>query len=59
MASPGKEFKGKGEKLHEAIQDAWSQAPKSGQTTYEVTKIFVEGNNPLTGYVVVLSAPGG
>jgi hypothetical protein len=60
MTAPdGEGFHGKGETLHDAVKDAWEKAPKDGHTTYEVTKIHVEGHNPITGYVVVLGSHGG
>ena len=45
--------------LHEAFDSAWDAAKRKGNTrkTLKVKKILVHGNNPITGYSVVLS-PG-
>jgi hypothetical protein len=44
--------------LHDAMKQAWDdQKAALGDPPYEVDKILVDGNNPLTGYSVVLRRP--
>jgi hypothetical protein len=53
-------YRGKQERdLNEAFRSAWDVAKAQGnkRTTLKVKKILVHGNNPITGYSVVLT-PG-
>lgn len=45
--------------LKDAMDDAWSKSKKnaSGETILKV-EIQVKGNNPLSGYRVILTPPG-
>jgi hypothetical protein len=45
--------------LKDAVEDAWSESKKnnSGETILKV-EIHVKGNNPLSGYRVILTPPG-
>lgn len=60
MAASAKgHVQGHGKTFADAVQDAWTKAPKHGdKTTYEIASITVHGNNPLSGYVVVLAPTG-
>ena len=55
-------WQGKGQKLHDALEDAWQNAkndhPPAPPGTYVVTDITIETENPIRGYIVVI-APGG
>ena len=53
-------WEGKGQHLHDAIDDAWNNAKRegAGPGTYVVQAIAIEAENPIRGYVVVIG-PGG
>jgi hypothetical protein len=46
---------GNGPDLHSAIQNAWGKRGSGDPTEFVVAEITVTGNNPLTGYTVVLN----
>jgi hypothetical protein len=52
--SPSGEFHGQGRDLHTAIQDAWGKRSQNDPKTLRVAEISVTGENPISGYVVVL-----
>jgi len=52
-------YTGEGEKLHEALDRAWKKATKSSEhRVFRVQEIFVTGENPISGYGVVISPTG-
>lgn len=53
-------WEGKGQHLHDAIDDAWNNAKKDRAEpgTYVVQAIAIEAENPIRGYIVVIG-PGG
>ena len=53
-------WEGKGEHLHNALDDAWKAAQRDGAEpgTYVVQGIAIETENPIRGYIVVIG-PGG
>lgn len=53
-------WEGKGEHLHDALEDAWQRAKKDQAPpgTYVVQGIAIETENPIRGYIVVIG-PGG
>jgi hypothetical protein len=48
------EFHGQGRDLHTAIEDAWSKRSQNDPKTLRVAEISVTGDNPISGYRVVL-----
>ncbi len=48
------EFHGQGRELHAAIEDAWSKRSQNDPKTLRVVEINVTGDNPISGYRVVL-----
>jgi hypothetical protein len=52
-------WEGRGQHLHDALDDAWQNAKKDGAEpgTYVVQGITIETENPIRGYVVVIG-PG-
>lgn len=48
------EFHGQGRDLHTAIEDAWSKRSQNDPKTLRVAEIRVAGDNPISGYRVVL-----
>jgi len=43
--------------FHKACEDAWEQRKGGDPQEYVVDEIRVYGNNPITGYSVVLKRP--
>jgi hypothetical protein len=52
-------WEGRGQHLHDAIDDAWKQAKKDGAEpgTYVVQAIAIETENPIRTYIVIIG-PG-
>ena len=50
-----------GETLEEAFNNAWEEGKQQfhGAKTLEVLRILVHGENPISGYSVILSPVGG
>jgi hypothetical protein len=48
------ELHGEGRDLHAAIEDAWSKRSQNDPKTLRVADITVTGDNPISGYRVVL-----
>jgi|GraSoiStandDraft_16_1057320.scaffolds.fasta_scaffold3414088_2 hypothetical protein len=48
------EFHGEGRDLHTAIEDAWGKRSQNDPKTLRVAEISVTGDNPISGYRVVL-----
>ena len=55
MAGPD-EGEGTGDTLHEAAEEAWEDAKSKGNPKgrYEIKKIFVETENPIREYRVII-----
>jgi hypothetical protein len=55
MSAPD-EGEGRGENLQEATENAWQHAKSKGSPKgeYEVKKIFVETENPIREYRVII-----
>lgn len=53
-------WEGRGQHLHDAIDDAWQNAKKegAGPGTYVVQAIAIETENPIRAYVVVIGQGG-
>jgi hypothetical protein len=53
-------WEGRGERLHNALENAWERAQEDGAEpgTYVVQAIAIETENPIRGYIVVIG-PGG
>lgn len=51
-----KKYHGKGEKLKDALEDAWQKAKDDGAPagTYNV-ELKIETENPIRGYIVVIT----
>jgi hypothetical protein len=49
-------YQGQGEKLHDALDDAWNKAKAKGAQPgrYQVESIVVEASNPIHSYIVVI-----
>lgn len=54
--SRGGEFHGQGRDLHSAIQDAWGKRSPNDPKELRVAEIRVTGDNPISGYRVILRA---
>jgi hypothetical protein len=52
------DYTGTGRTLEDAIDDAYEKAKGSGNHVFHVEHIFVRGDNPLSGYAVVLHPHG-
>ena len=50
-------FAGDGRDLHTAIANAWENGKRSGDTIFRVQEIYVWGENPISGYRVIIT-PG-
>ena len=55
MSAPD-EGEGRGPKLHDAAEKAWEDAKRKGNAKgeYEIKKIFVETENPIREYRVII-----
>jgi hypothetical protein len=52
------EFHGDGSKLEDAIHDAHEKAKGAGHRAYRVTEIYAWGENPISGYRVIVAPVG-
>ena len=52
------EYTGSGDTLEEALENAYENAKASGKHVFHVNHILVRGDNPLSGYGVVISPHG-
>jgi hypothetical protein len=54
-----KKYEGKGEKLKDALDNAWNKAKADGAPagTYNV-ELKIETENPIRGYIVVITPDG-
>jgi hypothetical protein len=51
-------WRGRGDSLDKAIEDAWNEAKKGGgPKALRVVDIYIAGNNPITEYSVIVG-PG-
>jgi hypothetical protein len=48
-------FAGDGRDIHAAFDDAWERGKASGHKVFRVQEIFVWGENPISGYRVVIT----
>jgi len=51
-------YPGTGRDLETALQSAWEEAKASGHRVFRVQDIYVFGENPISGYHVIIT-PGG
>jgi hypothetical protein len=58
LAQYEREFSGEGDDLKAALEDAYEKAKGSGHKVFRVQEIFIRGDNPLSGYGVVISPSG-
>ena len=49
---------GYGTTLEEAHQDAYEKGKSSGHRVFHVRDTFIRGDNPLSGYTVIISPTG-
>jgi hypothetical protein len=56
LMSGSDEGEGKGKDFHEAATNAWNDAKSKGNAkgSYEIKKIFVETENPIREYRVII-----
>lgn len=52
------EYTGEGEKLKDALNVAYEKGKESGHKVFRVQEIFIRGDNPLSGYGVVITPHG-
>ena len=53
------EYAGTGTTLHEAFENAYENGKKgSGKHLFHVEHIYLQGDNPLSGYAVVVKPHG-
>jgi hypothetical protein len=52
------EYTGSGDTLDDALKNAYKNAEASGKHVFHVNHIFIRGDNPLSGYGVVISPHG-
>ena len=52
------EYTGSGRTLEEALEDAYEHGKASGKHVFHVNHIFISGDNPLSGYGVVINPHG-
>ena len=48
-------FAGDGRDIQAAFDDAWERGKASGHRAFRVQEIFVWGENPISGYRVVIT----
>jgi hypothetical protein len=53
-----REYTGEGEKLRDALDAAYEKGKESGHQVFRVQEIFIRGDNPLSGYGVVITPHG-
>lgn len=53
-----REYTGEGEKLKDALDAAYEKGKESGHQVFRVQEIFIRGDNPLSGYGVVITPHG-
>jgi len=46
---------GEGGTVEDALKDAYEKGKASGHKVFRVEEIFIAGDNPLSGYAVVIS----
>jgi hypothetical protein len=51
-------YTGYGGTLEEAHQDAYEKGKSAGHRVFHVRAVFIRGDNPLSGYAVVVSPTG-
>jgi hypothetical protein len=51
-------FAGDGYPLDEAFKNAWNRGKSSGHRVFRVQEIFVWGDNPISGYRVIITPAG-
>jgi len=51
-------YTGYGKTLEEAHQDAYEKGKSSGHRVFHVRATFIRGDNPLSGYAVVIGPTG-
>jgi hypothetical protein len=54
MSTPDNSLQGNGPTFQAACENAFGKRGHSDPTTYVIDEITVTGNNPLTGYTVVM-----
>jgi hypothetical protein len=54
MSTPANALEGTGPTFPAAVEAAWRGRKQGDPTTYVIVEITVTGNNPLTGYRVVM-----
>lgn len=52
------EYTGTGRTLEGALENAYENGKASGKQVFHVNHIFLRGDNPLSGYGVVISPQG-
>jgi hypothetical protein len=52
------EYTGSGDTVEKALENAYDNAKASGKHVFHVNHIFIRGDNPLSGYGVVISPHG-
>ncbi len=58
LAQYEQEYSGSGRSLEDALEDAYENGKASGKHVFKVNHIFITGDNPLSGYGVVISPSG-
>jgi len=53
-----RQYTGEGKDLDAAINAAYRKGARAGHQVFEVEHIFIRGDNPLSGYAVVLTPHG-
>lgn len=51
-------FSGDGSSLDEAFKNAWEHGKSSGHRVFRTQEIFFWGDNPISGYRVVITPVG-
>jgi hypothetical protein len=51
-------FPGDGRTLEEAFEKAWERGKASGHRVFRVQETFVWGDNPISGYRVIITPVG-
>ena len=51
-------YTGEGKDLDAALDAAYKKGVRAGHHVFEVEHIFIRGDNPLSGYAVVLTPHG-
>jgi hypothetical protein len=54
----GKSMDGDAATLEDALRDAYKKGEKDGHKLFRVEEIFIAGDNPLSGYAVVITPHG-